>query len=162
MDLFFTSKLRFPIYFPIFAWFECLQMDFIKSLVHNLLDLLDRLLVQMESFVCFQKAHPNAMIRNRIFDSLRPFWVKQMKEWYVCCCICHVELEELRVALNNIQLSCSIHSKTHCKSSCEDVCQLETTKTNICTSSHATYLGLTTLWEFMICPQDEFSKCHAR
>lgn len=85
-----------------------------------------------------------------------------MKEWNVCCCICHVELEELWVALNNIRLISSIHSEIHCESSCEDVYQPKTTKTNICTSSHATNLGLTTLWESMICPQDEFSKWHAR
>jgi hypothetical protein len=94
----------------------------------------------------------------KIFDSLQPFWVKWMKKWNVCCCIRHVELEELWVVLNNIWLNSGIHSKTHCASSCEDVCPPETTKTNICTSSHVTYLGLIAHWG----PQDEFSKWHSK
>jgi hypothetical protein len=110
MDLFFTSKLRFAISFPIFAWFDFLQTDLIKLLVHNLLDLLDLLLVWMEFFIHFQKVHPNVMIGKRLFTYLRPFWVKWMKEWNACYYIYHVELEELQVVLNNMWLSFNIHS----------------------------------------------------
>jgi hypothetical protein len=102
------------------------------------------------------------MIGKRLFDSLQPFWVKQMKEWNACYWIYHVELEELRVALNNMWLNFSIHSEPQFKCSCEDVYQSGTIETNICIGFHATYLRLTTLWEYVVCPQDEFSKWHAK
>jgi hypothetical protein len=38
----------------------------------------------MDFLLRFQKAHPNVMIGKRLFDSLQPFWVKQMKEWNAC------------------------------------------------------------------------------
>jgi hypothetical protein len=77
-----------------------------------------------------------------------------MKEWNACYCIYHVELEELWVALNKMWLNFSIHFESHCECSCEDVYQYGIIETNICIGSHATYLGLIALWEFMLSPQD--------
>ncbi len=41
----------------------------------------------------------------------------------VCCCIYHVELEELKVGFNYIWKTYSLHAKDACNCSCEEVCQ---------------------------------------
>jgi hypothetical protein len=58
----------------------------------------------------FPKLHPQINIGKSSFDVLHPFFVKQMKEWNVCCCIYHVEIDELQGALNNMHTKFGIHS----------------------------------------------------
>jgi dihydrofolate reductase len=54
----------------------------------------------MEFFLHFQRMHPLIIIGKRMFDSLRPYWVKKMKDRNVCCYIYHVEMKELKVGFN--------------------------------------------------------------
>jgi len=53
----------------------------------------------MEFYLHFQNKHLEIIIKKKLFDDLRPFFVKRMKEWNVCCYIYHVEIDELQGAL---------------------------------------------------------------
>jgi hypothetical protein len=57
----------------------------------------------MEFYLKFQRIHPEDIVGKRSFDMLRPFWMMKMKEKNVYCCIYHVEIQELLVALNNMR-----------------------------------------------------------
>ena len=58
--------------------------------------------MQMEFYLHFQAAHSEVIVGKRIFDSFQPYFVKKLKDRNVCCCIYHVEMEELRVGFNYI------------------------------------------------------------
>jgi len=68
----------------------------------------------MEFFMQFQEAHPMVIVGKRMFDSLRPFFIKALKERNVCCCIYHVETDELRIALNFMRLKSRLHNSKIC------------------------------------------------
>ena len=51
-----------------------------------------------------QAAFPAVIVGKRSCDLLQPFWVKRMKERNVCCCIYHVEFQELLQGLNYLRL----------------------------------------------------------
>jgi hypothetical protein len=74
----------------------------------------------MEFFLHFQRVHPSIITRKRSFDLLRPYWVKKMKDQNVCCCIYHVEMEELKMGFNHMRQKCGLHSNYHCD--CESIC----------------------------------------
>jgi hypothetical protein len=48
----------------------------------------------------------------RDFGSLRPFFIKAMKEHNTCHYIYNVQMDELHVALNNIRIASKLHNKT--------------------------------------------------
>jgi hypothetical protein len=66
--------------------------------------------------------HVEVIIGKRAFDSMRPFWIKKMKDRNVCYCIHHVEIEELRVDFNFMRKLSSIHASDTCNCDCEEVC----------------------------------------
>ena len=74
-------------------------------------------------------------IGQRSFEYLKPFFVKPMKDRNTCCCIYHVELEELRVALNNMRKSKNVCSHSP----------------GTCIVGSKLYVGLTELWESIVC-----------
>ncbi len=55
--------------------------------------------VQNDFFQRFQATYPGIHIGQRLFELLKPFLVKPLKDRNTCY-IYHTELEELRVALN--------------------------------------------------------------
>jgi hypothetical protein len=56
--------------------------------------------LQMAFYMRFREAHPDVVVGKRVFDSLQPYWVKKLEDINVCCCIYHVEMEELLSAFN--------------------------------------------------------------
>jgi hypothetical protein len=116
----------------------------------------------MEFYLHFQKMHPQIKIGKRSFDVLHPFFVKQMKEWNVCCCIYHVEIDELWGALNNMHTNCGNHYNSQCQCSCKEICQFVDEESSKCVGALTTYPILTSLWESLVCPRDEYSKWHNR
>lgn len=77
----------------------------------------------MEFYLRFQAAHPLVIIGKRSFDLLQPFWMKRLKERNMCCCIYHVEMQELLVAFNNMKAKLGLYSQIDCDCDCEEVCQ---------------------------------------
>lgn len=98
--------------------------------------------LQTQFFIRFQKAHPEVIVGERSFRSLKPFFIKAMKERNTCCCIYHVELNELRIALN----------KYHATRPKEHLCQ-HGMESGSCEASSIEFEGLTSLWESVVCPK---------
>jgi hypothetical protein len=65
--------------------------------------------MQTEFSLHFRSVHPSIIIRKQSFNSIRPFWVKKMKDRNVCCYIYHVKMEELRVGFNHMKQKCELH-----------------------------------------------------
>jgi hypothetical protein len=42
-------------------------------------------------------------VRHRAFERLKPWWVRKLKERNTCCCIYHVEMDMMKVELNNLR-----------------------------------------------------------
>lgn len=93
-----------------------------------------------------------------MFDSLRSFWVKKMKECNLCCCIYHVEWEELRVGFNYMHQKFELHIDFQCEAICASIKDSSIG----CMGSHGIYLGLTTFWEVIVCPKNPHFKWHAQ
>jgi hypothetical protein len=56
----------------------------------------------------------------------------------------------------------SLHAKNACNYFCEEVCQAIDDCNHGCISSNLTFLSLTTMWEYIVYPWDEFFKWHRR
>jgi hypothetical protein len=101
----------------------------------------------------FQKANPSIVISKQTCDALRPFWIQKMKEHNVCCCIYHVEIEELCVKFDHMRLKFGLNSYFHYD--CEVVCEgVDDSNIVGCMGSHAIYSSYIALWEVMVCPND--------
>jgi hypothetical protein len=93
------------------------------------------------------------VIGKQACDALHPFWIQKMKEHNVCCCIYHVEIEELCVKFNHMWLKSRLHSYFHYDY--EVVCEgVDDSNTVGCMGSHAIYSSHIALWEAMVCPKD--------
>jgi hypothetical protein len=53
-----------------------------------------------------------------------------------------------------------IHSNSQCQCSCEEICQSINEESFKCVGALTTYPTLTSLWELVVCPCDEYSKWH--
>jgi hypothetical protein len=65
--------------------------------------------------------HPKHIVGKQTFEGLKLFFVKPMKERNTCC-IYHVEMEELRLGLNNMKAKSSLHHNDACECRCSYVC----------------------------------------
>jgi hypothetical protein len=112
----------------------------------------------MEFYLKFQRAHPEVIVGKHSFDFLRPFWMKKMKERNVCCCIYHVEIQELLVALNNMRAKFGLHDPTVCNCDCK-VCDSNECG---CVPKLCTYSGTIVFWESIMCFCEELLEWHNR
>jgi hypothetical protein len=76
--------------------------------------------------------------------------------------ICHVKLKELRLRFNYMCEKFGLHSNFHCD--CEVVCDYDDYFIDDSghMRKHATYLGLITLWEVVVCTKVPHAEWHAR
>jgi hypothetical protein len=63
-----------------------------------------------------------AIIEEQKFESLRPFYVKKMKERRTCCCIYNVEIDQLQLSLNNMRVTSELHGIKKCNCTCPYAC----------------------------------------
>lgn len=60
----------------------------------------------------FKSEHPDIHIHQRAFEGLKPYFIKTLQEWNVCCCVYHVEMAHLRDAVNAMRATgCVLHSR---------------------------------------------------
>ena len=116
--------------------------------------------LQMAFYMRFREVHPDVLVGKRVFDSLQPYWVKKLDERNVCCCIYHVEMEELLFALNQLRTKFRIHSKAECTCQCE-VC-LSETNVDHCVAGVFVYPGLTAILEAVLCPKPTNTTWHLK
>ena len=107
--------------------------------------------MQMAFYMRFCEAHPDVVVGKRVFDSMQPYWVKKLEEINVCCCIYHVEMEELFSAFNQLRTKSGIHSNGECSCQCE-VC-LSESDVEHCVAGVFIYPGLTAISEVVMCPK---------
>jgi hypothetical protein len=114
----------------------------------------------MEFYLRFQVANPLVIVGKRMFDFLQPFWIKRLKERNVCCCIYHVEMQELLVGFNYMIEKSSLHSQSVCECECEELC-CSYHRSN-CAGSLAVFSGVTAMSEMILCPKPENAKWYTR
>jgi hypothetical protein len=78
-------------------------------------------IVKTDFFLRFQPTHLDLIIGQRSFESLKSFFVKPVKDRNTCC-IYHVEINELKLALNLMRINSTIHDRKRCGCHCDNVC----------------------------------------
>ena len=78
-----------------------------------------------------------------------------MKEFNTCCCHDHVQTSELKDGLNSMR-----HGTVH--QNCVCPCNLcrPVPGATACMAAHATYPGVTTLCQIVLCPKDDTEEYH--
>jgi len=70
----------------------------------------------------FQDAHSKTIVGQKVFESLKPFFVKALKNENAHCCIYHTEMNKLRLAFNLMKTPSVVHENQICDDACGDVC----------------------------------------
>ena len=83
-----------------------------------------------------------------------------MNERNLCCCIYHVEMEELLYAFTQLRIKYGIHDKVDCTCQCE-VCLTESNVEH-CVARVFLYHGLTTISDAVLCPKAPYSTWHSK
>jgi hypothetical protein len=119
-----------------------------------------RVWLQTTFYKRFKAANPDVLIGQTSFISLKPFFVKSIKDRNLCCYKHHVELGFLRDAFNCLRRSFTVHGPT-CSCNCI-VCNASSDGSNacVCSSSLLTYAGITALWPACLCPKEEDDEWH--
>ncbi len=81
--------------------------------------------LQLEFFTSFKLKHLNVLVVSTKFQSLKPWFVKRLKEWNICTCRYHTKLNEFKLGLNTLWVGKHVHD-SHCACSCEGICKTET------------------------------------
>jgi hypothetical protein len=111
---------------------------------------------QISLYMRFRGEHSGVEIGVRSFEALKPWFVKRMKEFNSCCCRYHVQMVELKDALNFMRRG-TVHKNCSCHC---DVCQPDS-GTGACKASELTFHSVTKLCELVLCPKPEEEEFHA-
>ncbi len=60
-------------------------------------------ILQLDFYTQFAKAHPNCIVGLRAFEKLKPYYVRRLKECNTCACKYHIEMVELHACFNNMR-----------------------------------------------------------
>jgi len=80
-----------------------------------------------------------------------------MNERTTCCYIFHVEIDQLRLGLNNIRVTFELDGKCSC--TCPYVCPRNANHFS-CNVGSSIYLGITMMWLILICPKKDEDEWH--
>ncbi|MCO5594162.1 hypothetical protein L7F22_048185 [Adiantum nelumboides] len=58
---------------------------------------------QVELYLRFKTKYADIYISQRCFESMKPFFVRKMRDRYTCCCIVHVQMTFLKEAVNHMR-----------------------------------------------------------
>jgi len=93
------------------------------------------------------------------FESLRPFYVKKLKERNTCCCIYHVEIDQLQLGLNNMNATFELHGIKKCNCTCPYIC-LKNVNQFSSNVIYFVYPCITMTWQILICPKKYEDEWH--
>ncbi len=100
------------------------------------------------------------MVQVTTFSNLKPWFMKCQKESNTCWKY-HTELVELKISLNNmLSKNGGMHANWNCW--CDDVCCPIGLEIGECCAYQLSFLGLTTLWNSILCPKPEGDDWHKR
>jgi hypothetical protein len=108
----------------------------------------------------FKVANPKHIIKEQTFERLKPIFVKPMQKRNTCCCIYHIEMEELRLGLNNMKVKSSLHHSDECECQCSYV-SLHSNQ-YACGASSKAYKGTTNMWQMIVCEKLEEEEWHKK
>lgn len=110
---------------------------------------------QLSLYTRFTEEHPSVILGLRSFEALKPWYVKRLKEFNSCCCRYHVQMAELKDALNSMRRG-ALHRCCSC--SC-DVCK--TLKEHQCLALNSAIEGVRAMCDRVLCPHPEDSEFHS-
>lgn len=117
---------------------------------------LSSMVVQLYFYTWFVKENPSAEIGYIAFHKLKPWSVKQLKDFDNCCCGYNTKIRELKDGLNALRVS-FVHSNCTCV--CSQICRPpnpgEPASRDICLASQVTFTGVIELWQTVVCPLRE-------
>ena len=108
----------------------------------------------------FKDQHPSLTVGFRKFQGLKPFYVRKLNERNTCCCVYHVKMDMLRLAVNAMRTdSKGIHGEL-CVCTCE-VCR-PNGEDNRCNARNMTYASVSELWRSCVCEKEPSCEWHRR
>jgi hypothetical protein len=111
--------------------------------------------LQLSLYTRFKEENPNVEVGLRIFESLKPWYVKRLQEFNSCCCRYHVQIAELKDGFNNMRRR-FLH--TSCNCNC-DVCGARGPETP-CWASSSTVEGVRAMCDLVLCSKLESMDFH--
>ena len=69
--------------------------------------------LQLSLYTRFKEENPNVEVGLRIFETLKPWYVKRLQEFNSCCCRYHVQIAELKEGFNNMRRR-TLHQSCSC------------------------------------------------
>ena len=115
-----------------------------------------KFLMQMELFRRFKQCHPLVRVQLRKFESLKPYFIKRLKDRFTCCCIYHVQMSYLKDAVNYIRHKSSLHNNL-CDCVCS-ICQADTLLK--CNAAAMTFQSISSIIETILCPRQQDAIFH--
>ncbi|MCO5592223.1 hypothetical protein L7F22_046221 [Adiantum nelumboides] len=58
---------------------------------------------QVEFYLRFKTKYADIQILQRCFESMKPFFVRKLRDRYTCCCIVHIQMIFLKEAVNHMR-----------------------------------------------------------
>ena len=109
-------------------------------------------ILEVELFHRFKEKHPDYKIGMQIFEMLKPFFCRRLKDRNTCCCKYHVQMSFLKDALNHMRSHAfGLHDKG-CSCECT-ICATGNGFSMGCLASQHIFKGVTQLWESVLCPK---------
>ena len=91
--------------------------------------------------------HPKIKVQRRTFESLKPHFVRRLKDQYTMCCIYHVQMGFLKDSLNLLRHHNSSLQDAICTCTCP-ICR--STQTEVCKSSEHVCVSMSGLLDLVL------------
>lgn len=114
--------------------------------------------LQLEFYSAFKDKYPDTKCKLTVFQVLKPWWVRRLKNWNTCCCKYHQELSLLLVGFNDMRIE--LHG-IDCLCGCALVC-CTSLGDSTCNGTSNVYGRMTQLWSSVLCDKEEFACWHRR
>ena len=85
------------------AFFEATVKVVLARPVLTLISISGALFLQVELYLRFKRKYVAIQISQRCFESMKPFFVRKLRDRYTCCCIVHVQMIFLKEAVNHMR-----------------------------------------------------------
>lgn len=114
----------------------------------------------MELYKRFKSTYPAVKLSLRSFETLKPFFVRKLKERYTYCCIYHIQMVYFKNDFNQMrQNKFGHHAKEHpCTCS---ICGRHSDARH-CSANQAVFQHISDLLDSMLCPRPKDHEYHAR
>ncbi|MCO5550032.1 hypothetical protein L7F22_003509 [Adiantum nelumboides] len=109
-------------------------------------------LTEAKIFMNFKEKHPSIDFGFHAFQSLKPFFVRKLKERNTCCCVYHTRIDLMHLAIRSLRIDTkSIHGDA-----CDCLCMIcRPNEEDKCSAYAATFSSVSKLWRSTVCPKEE-------